>query len=232
MEQQAEKCLTIVNQIIQVMERLIESGEETADRVIQALEQVEKKMEGMADYTVQAIEQLGEKEDSMTERMVQTLEQLAEKEVTDMTNRIIQVVKQLAEKGEEISFLLEREEQCCVSVVEQMNAIEVLSKITSNKMQTLVEDHYNKLNDLFDDQNDNLNDCLETMKKEQLRLLREYGEMMNERVKELNQVVSSGVNPVLEQNQELLKYVQEVQKEWTSLDKKELDFLSKVWEGR
>ena len=70
------------------------------------------------------------------------------------------------------------------------------------------------------------------MKKEQLKFLREYGDRMNESVKELNQAVESGITPVLDQNQELLRYVQEVQKEWTSLDKKELDFLSSVWEGR
>ena len=143
-----------------------------------------------------------------------------------------QAIKLLAEKGEEMGSLLEREERCCVTVAEQVKIMEALGERTFQKMQTLAEDHYNKMSDLFDDQNDNLDDFLNSMKKEQLRLLREYNERMNSNLKELNQAVLSGITPVLGQNQELLQYVQEVQKEWTSLDKKELDFLSKVWEGR
>ena len=105
-------------------------------------------------------------------------------------------------------------------------------KSNSNKKHAMDDDKYNKMSEFFEDHNDDLSDYRETMKKEQLKFLREYGDRMNESVKELNQAVESGITPVLDQNQELLRYVQEVQKEWTSLDKKELDFLSSVWEGR
>ena len=230
-ERLEEKAGAMTDRGVQAVERLTEKAEGMTDRAVQAMEQLTEKAEGMTDRTVQAVEQLGEKAEGMTDRTVQAMEQQTGKE-SDMAERVSQALTQLAQKGEEISSLLKREERCCVSVSEQVQAMEALAERTSKKMQALAEDHYNKMSDLFGDQSDDLSDSLETMKKEQLKFLREYGDRMNESVKELNQAVESGITPVLDQNQELLRYVQEVQKEWTSLDKKELDFLSSVWEGR
>ena len=208
---------------------------ETINRLTQqtmeAMEQLGEKADGMANQAIQAAEQLAKKGADTADQMIQAMERQGEK-TSAKVDQAAQAIKLLAEKGEEMGSLLEREERCCVTVAEQVKIMEALGERTFQKMQTLAEDHYNKMSDLFDDQNDNLDDFLNSMKKEQLRPLREYNERMNSNLKELNQAVLSGITPVLGQNQELLQYVQEVQKEWTSLDKKELDFLSKVWEGR
>lgn len=221
----------MTDRAVRSVEQLREKAGGMADRAVQSVKQLEEKAEGMTDRMVQAVEQLAEKGAGTADLVIQAMEQQTGKE-SDMAEHISKALLQLAKKEEEISSLLEREERCCVSVAEQVQAMEALTERTSKKMQALAEDHYNKMSDLFGDQSDDLGDSLETMKKEQLKLLREYGDRMNESVKELNQAVASGITPVLDQNQELLRYVQEVQKEWTSLDKKELDFLSSVWEGR
>lgn len=227
--EQTERC-------VRMMEQLAKDGEELIGRMSGVGEKMALSLADRGEKMTQSLVSNGEK---AMERMSKSGEELLGRLVSngeELLGRVAdngeEMTRMLSEMGERLAAALEKEAGFCASVEEQVKTIRTINEINNKKLLALTQEHYDNMRDLFEDQNDEIEEALGSLKTGQTALLRENCENMEKQMISLREAVQAGIQPVLDQNKELLAYIQEVQKEWTELDKQELKFLDKVWKER
>ena len=113
---------------------------------------------------------------------------------------------------------------------ETLQVLKATVQTNLDAIKAMVGKQASDVNDGLEDCSDALNDGLDKFSKQQKARDEEQNNKLNERLGTIEKVISKQVGAVLEENKKLLSYMQNIQEEWTSLSRDEIDFLSKVWD--
>ncbi len=112
---------------------------------------------------------------------------------------------------------------------DSINALKAHVKVSLEKMSSAIEAQSSSVEDGFDDCVYEIKTQLKKFNKDQSNRDNEQNYQLNEEIKAIGEMISNKVGDALEANKQLLDYIQQVQTEWTTLSKDEIEFLDKVW---
>ncbi len=162
--------------------------------------------------------------------MLQELDAFKEK-YTEITERTISEEKKyLAKINSSIEKHLTNYGNTLNGSSETLQVLKATVQTNLDAIKAMVGKQASDVNDGLEDCSDALNDGLDKFSKQQKARDEEQNNKLNERLGTIEKVISKQVGAVLEENKKLLSYMQNIQEEWTSLSRDEIDFLSKVWD--
>lgn len=112
---------------------------------------------------------------------------------------------------------------------DSLNALKAQVKVSMEQTNKAIETQTLSIEDGLENCTDEIGERLGTFSKEQKTRDDEQNTKLNEGIKAIESAVTSQIEQVLEENEKLIKYIQKVQEEWTTLSKDEIAFLDKVW---
>ena len=93
-----------------------------------------------------------------------------------------------------------------------------------------LKNQLDRIVDKLEDCEDSIDTNLRTFTKEQKKCSEAQTSELSDRVKTIESVITEQVEKVTLANEELLKYTQKMQEEWTTLGRDEIAFLSRIWD--
>lgn len=117
----------------------------------------------------------------------------------------------------------------CIKESEHETVEDKIQDLIDSYKSVFPDDTSLSIEEGFGDCTDEIGEKLEEFRKEQKTRDDEQNTKLNEEVKAIENIVSSKIEQALEENEKLIKYIQKVQEEWTTLSKDEIEFLNKVW---
>lgn len=110
-----------------------------------------------------------------------------------------------------------------------MNALKAQVKVSLDTMSKSLRDQTDAISEGLEDCKDEIGEQLSGFSKDQKARDVAQNQAMNDGIKEIGETISAQIQVVLDAHNHLLEYIEQVQEDWTTLNREEIAFLDKVW---